>query len=249
MTRFMVIHSPPPNVTQDQAVDAARQLVASLGQETEWLNSWWIAGEVQRLFCEWEAPDAEALRDALGPIQDLLPVEALHEVQRIDPRWYKEVMKAPQAVLKRLEEIRVETLRRLDGLSQAQLDRRPPHKDGEEAWSLGEVFMHLAIDEFYLRELIARPLLEGIKPPDGVRFLPPPPPYGTEKAVIQFWFDRARLGTRRIFESWPPDANLDLSHEGGLEAMNGLGWFEGYAGHEAFHHRQMDDLMSQLVNN
>ena len=91
MPRFMVTHSPPPHVTQDQTVDAARQLVALLGPETEWLNSWWIAGEVQRLFCEWEAPDATALWDALRPIQDLLPVEALHEVQWIDPRWYKEL--------------------------------------------------------------------------------------------------------------------------------------------------------------
>ena len=89
MGRFMVIHNPSPHVTQDQVVDAARQLVASLGPETEWLNSWWIAGEVQRLYCEWEAPDAGVLRDALEPIQDLLPVEALHEAQWINPQWYK----------------------------------------------------------------------------------------------------------------------------------------------------------------
>ena len=36
-------------------------------------------------------------------------------------------------------------------------------------------------------------------------------------------------------------ADLDLTHEGGLEAMNGLEWFEGYGSHEAFHHRQIDD--------
>ena len=101
-------------------------------------------------------------------------------------------MKNPQAVLQQLGEIRAGTLRRLDGLTQKHLDARPPQGDSEHAWSLGEVFMHLAIDEFYLRELIARPLLEGVKPPDGVRFLPPPPPYGTEKDVIQFWFERAR---------------------------------------------------------
>ena len=105
--------------------------------------------------------------------------------------------------------------------------------------------MHLAIDEIYLRELIARPLLEGVKPPDGVTFLPPPPPYGTGKDVIRFWFARARSQTRRLFDNWPPDADLDLTHQGGLEAMNGLEWFEGYAGHEAFHHRQIDDLITR----
>ena len=105
--------------------------------------------------------------------------------------------------------------------------------------------MHLAIDEIYLRELIARPLLEGVKPPDGVTFLPPPPPYGTKQDVIRFWFARARSQTRCLFDNWPADADLDLTHEGGLEAMNGLEWFEGYAGHEAFHHQQIDDLITR----
>jgi hypothetical protein len=153
-------------------------------------------------------------------------------------------MQDPQTVLDELEEIRAGTLRRLDSLSQEELDWLPPRATGEEAWSLGEVFMHLAIDEFYLRELIARPLLEGIKPPEDVRFLPPPPPYGTSKDVIQFWFERARLQTRRLFDDWPMDANLDVTHEGGLTEMNGLEWFEGYGGHEALHQQQIDDLVA-----
>jgi hypothetical protein len=149
----------------------------------------------------------------------------------------------PQTVLNRLEDIRAETLRYLDGLTQQQLDWRPP-QGGRDEWSLGEVFMHLAIDEIYVRELIARPLLEGIKPPDGVRFLPPPPPYGTPKDVIRFWFECAREQTRRLFDDWPADANLAMTHEGGLEEMNGLAWLEGYGGHEAFHRQQIDRLLT-----
>jgi hypothetical protein len=145
-----------------------------------------------------------------------------------------------------LEQVRAETLQRLDNLTQDELDWRPPVADGEEEWSLGEVFMHLAIDELYLRELIARPLLEGIQPPEGVRFLPPPPPYGMPKDAIRYWFECARAGTRHFFENWPPEANLEVKHEGGLEAMNGLEWFAGYGGHEAFHHQQIDGLIAQL---
>jgi hypothetical protein len=107
--------------------------------------------------------------------------------------------------------------------------------------------MHLAIDEHYLREQIARPLLEGIKPPDAVMFLPPPPPYGTPKEVIHFWFDRAREMTRRLIETWPAGANFELTHAGGLEAMNGAEWLAGYGGHEAFHHKQIDALIAQLM--
>ncbi len=97
-----------------------------------------------------------------------------------------------------------------------------------------------------MREHLARPLLEGVKPPEGVTFLPPPPPYGAKKDVIQFWFERARLMTRRLLETVPANANLELKHEGGIEPMNGLEWFTGYAGHEAFHHKQIDALIAQL---
>ena len=152
----------------------------------------------------------------------------------------------PTAILAHMNQIRAETLRRLDGLTQEQLDWRPPAAEGEAGWSAGEVFIHLAIDEHYVRENIARPLLEGVQPPADLRFLPPPPSYGTAKDVIQFWFERARAMTRRLLDAWPADANLTLKHSGGLDPMNGAEWFLGYAGHEAFHHRQIDTLIAQL---
>ena len=145
-------------------------------------------------------------------------------------------------VLNNLEQIRLVTLDLLDGLTQSQLDWAPP--DGE--WSLGEIFMHLAIDEHYLREQIARPLLEGVQPPADVSFIPPPPAPGAKKEVIRYWFDRARAMTRRLFAEWPRNANLELQHVGGLEAMNGLGWLQGYGGHEAFHHRQIKRVIAEL---
>ena len=151
-------------------------------------------------------------------------------------------MSEPQDTLSKLETVRAETLRVLQSLGQEELDCCP---SGESEWSLGEVFMHLAMDEIYLRELIARPLLEGVKPPDAVGFLPPPPQYGEPKELILFWFHRAREGTRRLFASWPAHANLTLTHEGGLGAMNGLQWLEGYAGKEAYFHLQIGDLMAQ----
>ena len=147
-----------------------------------------------------------------------------------------------QAVLNKLAEIRSETLKRFEPLTQNQLDWHPP--DGE--WSLGEIFHHIALDEHYLREQIARPLLEGVQPPADVTFIPPPPFNGAKKEVIQFWFDRARALTRRMLESLPADGNMELTHVGGLQAMNSLEWLEGYGGHEAFHHKQIDRVITQL---
>lgn len=153
----------------------------------------------------------------------------------------------PQEILQFMDSVRAETLNRFNNLTQAQLDWRPPKGEGEAAWSLGEIFMHLAIDEHYLRENIARPLLEAVKPPEGITFLPPPPPYGVSKDVIAYWFDRARTMTRRLIENWPANANLQLRHHGGFdEASNGAEWLMGYAGHEKFHHKQIDAVIAQL---
>ena len=156
-------------------------------------------------------------------------------------------MEETKSILRKLEEVRADTLHLLEDLTQAELDARPPQYKDEESWSLGEVFMHLAIDEIYLRELIARPLLDGIKPPDDVSFFPPPPPYGIHKDVIFFWLDRSREETRRLLDNLTEDANLDITHEGGFEAMNGLQWIEAYASHEAFHHQQINDLIAQMI--
>ncbi len=151
-------------------------------------------------------------------------------------------MSETQDVLNGLEKIRAETLKRFESLTQSQLDWHPP----ENEWSLGEIFHHIALDEHYLREQIARPLLEGVKPPEEVTFIPPPPFNGVRKEVIEFWFTRARTMTRRMIESWPSDGNTDLTHVGGLEAMNSIEWFEGYGGHEVFHHKQIDRVIAQL---
>lgn len=156
-------------------------------------------------------------------------------------------MSDPLDLLDRLDRIRAESLARFETLTQEQLDWRPPLQEAEQAWSLGEVFMHLAVDEHYLREQIARPLLEGVSPPEAIRFLPPPPPYGLKKDAIRFWFERARAMTRRLLENWPENARLDLKHDGGLEPMNALEWLAAYGGHESFHHRPIDALIERMA--
>jgi hypothetical protein len=82
------VHRAPSEATQDTLIKAAKKVAASLEEGTEWRNSW-AAGEADRLFCEWEAPDADTIRNYLEPAKDLLPIEALYEVQWIDPRWYE----------------------------------------------------------------------------------------------------------------------------------------------------------------
>lgn len=87
MARFIVTHSMAEG-TQEQFVDGAKKVATSLAAGAEWLNSWWVA-ETEKLICEWEAPDAEAVRASLEVVKDLFPVETIHEAQRIEPQWYK----------------------------------------------------------------------------------------------------------------------------------------------------------------
>lgn len=89
MTRFIVIHQTPPGGTQEEIIAAARKLNESLVDEAEWLNSWWMAGEVGELFCEWEAPDEDAVRASIEPVKELFPIVSVHLVTKIDPAWYK----------------------------------------------------------------------------------------------------------------------------------------------------------------
>jgi hypothetical protein len=88
MARYLVVHTMPAGATQDQVIGAAKELAASLPPGVEWLNSW-AAGEADTLFCEWEAENEETLSAALGPIEELFPVETMHLVTWIDPAWYR----------------------------------------------------------------------------------------------------------------------------------------------------------------
>ena len=88
MARFIAIHSVPPQATQEEILSGAKKVIASLAPGTEWLNSWAVPG-ADKLFCEWEAPDVDAIRASLEPVKDLFPIETINEVEWIDPQWYK----------------------------------------------------------------------------------------------------------------------------------------------------------------
>ena len=89
MARYIVVHSTGGITDQEQAVAAAKRMIRSLPLATKWLNGW-LALQEAKMFCEWEAPDTDALLAALEPIAESLPVETIYEVAHVDPRWYQE---------------------------------------------------------------------------------------------------------------------------------------------------------------
>jgi hypothetical protein len=88
MARYIVTHHSVTQASQDQLIESAKQIATSLPPGTEWLNSWWVA-ETEKLICEWEAPDADAIQASLEPAKAFFPIETIHEVQWINPSWYK----------------------------------------------------------------------------------------------------------------------------------------------------------------
>jgi hypothetical protein len=88
MARFIVVHSGLEEVSQDEVFGFAKRVAASLPPGTEWRNSW-VAGEASKLFCEWEAPNQEAIEATLEAAGGLFPIETIYPVEWIDPEWYK----------------------------------------------------------------------------------------------------------------------------------------------------------------
>jgi hypothetical protein len=86
MPRFLVTHSVKTE-DQEQVVAGARAVAGALPEGVLWLNSWW-APDTLKLICEWDAPGREDIERVCAPISTLFPVEAIREVEWIDPKWY-----------------------------------------------------------------------------------------------------------------------------------------------------------------
>ena len=90
MARFIVVHNVAvEEMSQDQLVDLAKQVAARLKPGVEWISSWYTS-EANKLLCEWEAPDEEAVRVALGETLKVYPIEIIYSVIYINPAWYRE---------------------------------------------------------------------------------------------------------------------------------------------------------------
>jgi len=88
MARFLVVHKLPAVATQDEVIAAGKAIVTASLNGSKWLRGW-IVPDDNRLLCEWEAPEEDAIRTALREVE-LLPIESLHSVAAIDPAWFKE---------------------------------------------------------------------------------------------------------------------------------------------------------------
>ncbi len=88
MTRFIVIHSLPNGVTQEDVLAVGKAVLMRLSGDVHWLRSW-VIPEDSRILCEWEAPHGDAIRAVLAGF-DLFPIEAIRAAEFVDPAWFAE---------------------------------------------------------------------------------------------------------------------------------------------------------------
>ncbi len=92
MPRYMVTHKARRVYeTQDEWLRdwaGLRQRTKGGGEEDcRWLASWYSAPS-EVMFCEWEAPNAEAIRKCCTPQElEMAPIEKMDEVADISPEW------------------------------------------------------------------------------------------------------------------------------------------------------------------
>ena len=87
MARFIVVHTPNPEFTQDQMLESVREIWNVLEPGVQWLNSW-SAGKANKVFCEWEAPDAETIRRTLTKLEHIMSTDEIHSVVQVDPNLF-----------------------------------------------------------------------------------------------------------------------------------------------------------------
>lgn len=89
MPRYMVERSFPDGLhipTDSSGAEALRGIVErNAGEGVSWVHSY-VTPDKKRTFCVYDAPSAQAIRTAAD--KNGVPVDAIHEVQVLDPYFY-----------------------------------------------------------------------------------------------------------------------------------------------------------------
>jgi hypothetical protein len=85
MAKFLVIHPVGSGLTFEAATPLAKAVKANASAEAYWVRSWYAAQQ-GKLYCEWDAVNADAVRHALEkaaaklPLEQRAPVEGIFEL-------------------------------------------------------------------------------------------------------------------------------------------------------------------------
>ncbi|MFQ5906465.1 MAG: nickel-binding protein [bacterium] len=80
MAKFLVVHPVGNELTVEGATPIGKAVKAVATTDAYWLRSWY-AREEGKLYCEWDAKDAEAVRQVISKAATDVPVEGVYRME------------------------------------------------------------------------------------------------------------------------------------------------------------------------
>ncbi len=79
MAKFLLVHTVGKELTLETVTPVAKAMKANSTVDAYWVRSWY-AREEGKLYCEWDAKDAESIRQVSAKAAPDLPIEGVYEL-------------------------------------------------------------------------------------------------------------------------------------------------------------------------
>jgi hypothetical protein len=80
MAKFLAVHSVGKELTLEATAPIAKAVKANLTVDAYWVRTWY-AREEGKLYCEWDAKDAESVRQVFAKAVPDFPVEGIYKME------------------------------------------------------------------------------------------------------------------------------------------------------------------------
>jgi len=80
MAKFLVVHPVGKELTLEKATPVGKAVKAGSTVDAYWVRSWY-AREEGKFYCEWDAKDAESVRQVLTKAAPDFPTEGVYKIE------------------------------------------------------------------------------------------------------------------------------------------------------------------------
>jgi len=91
MGKFLAVHPFPSPITLEEGAPIAKTVKANSNMNAYWVGSWAQLnqqGKITKLLCEWDAKDAESIKNVVSKIHQL-PTEGVYPMAKVDAEAYR----------------------------------------------------------------------------------------------------------------------------------------------------------------
>ena len=93
MPKFLVVHTElPAPVTAEEITPLGKKVKANVTVDAYWVRSWGQLneeGKIVKIYCEWNAVDAESVRKIMAKAVPELPVEGIYPMMIVDSEDFR----------------------------------------------------------------------------------------------------------------------------------------------------------------